>query len=1078
MTTSFTITSAAELDSAIREIDIGGASAAASASYTITFASLSGSIALGTDPLAINLADNSSLTIVGAGQTLDGNGIARGLFVNSGSVTVQNLTIADTVARGGDGASGGGGGAGLGGGLFIGDHGAVTLAGVHFTGNQAIGGNGAVVGPDGPNGGGGGMGGNGAAGVGSIGGGGGGLGRGADGGAPGQAGQPGILPGTVAQAGLDGALSSTIGGGAGGADGGGGGGSGGTSISGGQGGAGGAYFTSRGSGYLMNNLGGGGGAGIGGVRYGGSGNLLAFGGGGFGGGGGAGIGNNYGGGGGGFGGGGGASTLHGAAGGFGGGGATSLQGGGGLGGGGAIFVSQFGELTITSGTIDAASVAGGLGAQNGQALGAGILAMYRNDRAITLDPASGATILIAGGIADDGPKLNFPAFVGTPLLVRGDGRVVLAAANTNYGGAIVDGGTLELADPGAIGPGFDPGHSTPNAGYVRFEGTGSLLVIDGTTIPMLTIDQFASGQTIDLAGLAPSGSAATLEAGGTLAIPTSGGTIRLRLYNPPVTPAGSTFAMISDGAGGTLVMGDATLPPAVVTVRGAAGSVISFAYDEYFRSHQAQVIRADPLNAAVLGGTAIPFVATPGGTLPAVSAGQTLEVIDHTGGAYTLGTQANVFVSDAAGAVTVTAGAGTGVVFTGTQDLTFIAGAALTDVFVAGGNASIDVPVGMGGIGVALGNGNNTITAIGGENAIATGSGSNLITLGIGRNDLRLNGGSDTVMAGPGVTNITATGTVHDLIFLGSTGGDYFGSNTGAATVVGGIGTNAVFDYSNGTLFFAGGTSTFEGAGTVVGGSAAVLATLRAEGSGTPPGSMVFTGSGPMRVDNMSGAATVVGNPAGSATVNVAGGSALIFATGPTFVAMVPGAVATVAGGAGPLAVSGGSGLFLAGPLGNSHIGVAGDATVFGTAAGDVLLSEHAINSAHVVLVGGAGAETLSGAGGFGINTFFGGSGPELIKAGSLLTSVVVGTGAETLVGGTDGGLALFGFVQGRAPSVVVQDFEAGKDFFTLINFGTGELTSLLAGATSSGGSESFSLTDGTHVTLLGFTGLSAANFL
>ncbi len=65
-----------------------------------------------------------SLTIDGNGATLDGgavNGVGghRGLFVYSGNVTIENLTLSNMNAIGGAGVSGGGGGAGLGGGLFV-----------------------------------------------------------------------------------------------------------------------------------------------------------------------------------------------------------------------------------------------------------------------------------------------------------------------------------------------------------------------------------------------------------------------------------------------------------------------------------------------------------------------------------------------------------------------------------------------------------------------------------------------------------------------------------------------------------------------------------------------------------------------------------------------------------------------------------------------------------------------------------------------------------------------------------------------------------------------------------------------
>ena len=49
------------------------------------------------------------LTIEGGGFTLSGNTQNRGLFVYAGTVAVNDLTIVDTLAKGGDGGLGGGG---------------------------------------------------------------------------------------------------------------------------------------------------------------------------------------------------------------------------------------------------------------------------------------------------------------------------------------------------------------------------------------------------------------------------------------------------------------------------------------------------------------------------------------------------------------------------------------------------------------------------------------------------------------------------------------------------------------------------------------------------------------------------------------------------------------------------------------------------------------------------------------------------------------------------------------------------------------------------------------------------------
>jgi hypothetical protein len=164
-----------------------------------------------TDLLAINLPSGSTLTIEGTNgsggagvQTLNGGGSQRGLFVYSGTVNVNNLTLTGMAAVGGTGAPGGGGGAGLGGGLFVASTGVVTLDNVTFLNDTAQGGNGGAGSSSGnlfpAIGGGGGLGGAGGAGGpgGGSAGGGGGVGRLAAGGSigiNGSAGHGGIIPG-------------------------------------------------------------------------------------------------------------------------------------------------------------------------------------------------------------------------------------------------------------------------------------------------------------------------------------------------------------------------------------------------------------------------------------------------------------------------------------------------------------------------------------------------------------------------------------------------------------------------------------------------------------------------------------------------------------------------------------------------------------------------------------------------------------------------------------------------------------------------------------------------------------------
>jgi CSLREA domain-containing protein len=284
------------------------------------------------------IADDLEISGPGASALkISGNDASRVFFVNPGapgatsgppstplSVDISNLTIANGLAKGGNGGGpGGGGAAGMGGAIFV-NNGSVTISGVAFSGNRAQGGNGGAGGevPYVGGGGGGGVGGNGADGdfEGGAGAGGGPLGGnggagGADGtslpeGSPGGNGDPGgdgaggggggmgawcpldntghcIGPGANGGAGGDGGFGGGAGsggssgkddsgsaiGGAGGAGGfGGGGGGGGGSESdnadeGGAGGAGGSFGGSGGEGGFFSGGAGGGGAGLGGAIF-------------------------------------------------------------------------------------------------------------------------------------------------------------------------------------------------------------------------------------------------------------------------------------------------------------------------------------------------------------------------------------------------------------------------------------------------------------------------------------------------------------------------------------------------------------------------------------------------------------------------------------------------------------------------------------------------------------------------------------------------------------------------------------------------------------------------------------------
>ncbi len=96
----------------------------------------------------LKLAKN--VTVQGLGSnalTISGENATRIFFVDAANVRIHGVTLANGLGKGGDGSTGfgggggGGGSAGMGGAVFL-NHGSLLLDDVVFTGNRAVGGNG------------------------------------------------------------------------------------------------------------------------------------------------------------------------------------------------------------------------------------------------------------------------------------------------------------------------------------------------------------------------------------------------------------------------------------------------------------------------------------------------------------------------------------------------------------------------------------------------------------------------------------------------------------------------------------------------------------------------------------------------------------------------------------------------------------------------------------------------------------------------------------------------------------------------------------------------------------------------
>jgi len=606
---------ASDYASLVAAIDGANAADSRATPHTIT---LTQDITL-TGPLPLVLCNTE---IDGQGHTLDGADLYRLLFIGVDEDTrasvatafpdsalgarlqvgIQNLTLAHGNAMGGGGSGEGGGGMGAGGALFIGGSADVTLQGVAFESNQAIGGNGGggeVGGGGGLGGFGGNGGGGGIYGLGKVSGGGlfgfGGMANSTDtqdAGGPGGGGYTGNggdsngnspEAGTrsifgISDGGGNGAGDGTIEGDPGAANGGGGGG--GVNYGGGGGGGfGGVSGTDADPDSGTPGNGGDGGFGGGGGAagtFGANGGRGGFGGGGgyggdgdpthpsggFGGGGGFGGAGGFGGGGGGFGGyggfGGGGGNQN-APGGFGGGtgdgNSASSSGGGGAGMGGAIFIVDSGSLTITgSGALEGSAVTGGRhgsipGGGNptdGAAYGGGMFLQGANG-ALHFAPGDRATFSISDAIADEAGSDASASSNTRGLVLDGAGTLVLDGEQTYSGATEVDAGVLDVEGTLDASRVDVAGGTLTGIGTIAGLATTSGSVAPGGageplgTLHIAGDAALGAGATLSIKADAASGASASLSIDGAADV---AGTIALDFGG--ATPAqGTTFTVLS-----------------------------------------------------------------------------------------------------------------------------------------------------------------------------------------------------------------------------------------------------------------------------------------------------------------------------------------------------------------------------------------------------------------------------------------------------------------------------------------------------------------------------------------------------
>ncbi len=656
----------------------------------------------------------------------------------------------------------------------------------------------------------------------------------------------------------------------------------------------------------------------------------------------------------------------------------------------------------------------------------------------TQDPASGLFALTAG---PNGPALeaNWAVNALTPII--GDGQ----------GGMMIDAGTV-----------FEPRHA------VTVWGAG------GGYFGM-AFDDSLRNDTVQTAIADP------LNAGIIAGVATP------FLVNGPIVPAypaGTIEAIMTTGA--AVLLPDTT----TALIDNAVGS--------------ASVIGGGADGQLVLAGTGgLIFLAGTGrGSVIAGGGNNAIFIEPGAGSQYVDLGAGNDTVVATGGIDTISAGRGHNAIWLGAAAASVIAEGDDT-IIGAAGAATIDatkgiVPanvmawLGTGGTVFNGGMGNSTIISASGADSISTAGGASQIWLGSQPESVS-SAGADTIVAGSAADTVSVSGSA--AIFGGAASLSVQGGNSTSVTptVIAGAGNTTVNGYAEvfggaGRLIYSAGYRAY---GTIIGGSGPEVVTGAAlMSAGT--GNLVFTNPT---------AALLVTNPAGNATVNSGGqGSALLLyangnttyrggdgGTGQGSYSLSAWGADTIIGQSGhltiPLAVNA---LITGSPGGNNAITVGGACTVTGGGNGDVITLTNLAPTFYTPGYGyiepttfamaGTGAETINAAAFNGLAGLTAGTGPDVLIAGIELTSLVAGSGADTLIG--QGGGTQYYFTAGNANQDLIENFYlAQPQAIHLTGFPSGENIHALAHATTLNGSEVLTLSDGTVLTFQGVTGLTPENF-
>ncbi len=360
------------------------------------------------------------------------------------------------------------------------------------------------------------------------------------------------------------------------------------------------------------------------------------------------------------------------------------------------------------------------------------------------------------------------------------------------------------------------------------------------------------------------------------------------------------------------------------------------------------------------------------------------------------------------GASTISLGNGPDSIFAGDGDDSVTCGNGNDTIQLGQGNDTVSVGDGFDSItlrdgadSLVCGDGNDSITAGDGSDTVYAGGGADIITVGLGNDSIQVLGGDDSITAGGGNDGISA-GDGNDTIHVGS-GTDTIFAGNGNDLVYAGDGSDSITCGSGTDDIYAG-----NGNDTINGGDGPDLI-IAGDGNdsifGDAGNDTIYAGAGSDDIDGGAGDDQIHGG-SGSDTIHSGSGDDTVWA------------------GSGPH---------------DQVYGDSGNNVIFGSSAGGALLEGGMDNDTIYAqgrgntIQGGSGFDTLTGSTAGGDTILAGNGNDVLISQGPLASSLIGGTGNDTLYGGP-GPDTLVG---GSGTAVLI----AGTGFGQLVSGGSAKVT-------------------------------------